>query len=93
MKRYRKGAFKNLWYSIKRTNLLNIILAQGEYSQVNCIDEQDCRRKLSQLRKHISIQIQKAHRTSNRQYPFYTKVKTLSIKNKERVLKAEKEKS
>lgn len=60
--------------------------------------EQDRRKKLSQIKETHIYTDKKVHRTSNRQdqkkpSPIYTKVKTLSIKNKERVMKAEKGKS
>ena len=85
---------------MKRPNLLIIGIQEGEESQDNGIHQifnRIIEEYFPKRKRNKPIQIQKAHRTPNRQdqkrnCPCHVIVKTLDIQNKDKVLKAKREK-
>ncbi|KAL6081673.1 hypothetical protein STEG23_005580 [Scotinomys teguina] len=90
---------QEIWDTMKRPNLRIIGIEEGEY-QLKCTENifnKIIEENFPNLNKEIPIKIQEAHRTPNRLDPQkkssrYIIIKTLNIQNKEKILRAAKEK-
>ena len=89
-----------MWYTMKRPKLQIVAIDEGEFlvSGIDQIYNKMIGEKFLKLRKHIPINMQEAQRTLNKQhqkrkFPQGIIGKTLSTPNKERVLKAARERN
>ena len=90
---------QEIWDTMERSNLLMIGREEGEESQDNEIDQifKRIEENFPILKKDKPIQIQEAHKTPNRQdqkrnSPCHIIDKTLVAQNKDKILKATREK-
>lgn len=90
-----------MWHTMKRPKLQIVGIDEGEEFLVSGKDQiynKIIGKKFLKLRKHIPINMQETHRTLNtqhrkRKFPQSIIGKTLSIPNKEQVLKAARERN
>ena len=84
---------QDIWDTMKRPKLHIIGIEGKEESQDNAMDQifnRIIEENFPKLKKDITIQIQEAHRTSNREdlkrnFPHHIIIKTVDAQNKERI--------